>query len=340
MKVINARAELLNLMQEGVPLVERPYQALGERLGLLESEVIALVEDAYTSGLIRETSAIFDAQAIGYQSTLGAIKIAPEDLDATALRVSAHPGVGHNYTRDHEFNLWFTLAVPPDKEIEGEIQSLAGQWPWHSFPSLKTYKIGVRFDMIEGSAASRFGRHVEPKPIPLDQRIINVIRALQIDLPRTSRPFDEVSGRFGLNSAELLEDAKRLENMGAIRRFASVLRHREAGYRGNIMSAWDVLEADCDSAAEFLCTLTGVSHCYQRPVYSDWPYRLFAMIHAHSETECLDIAQDAAEKIRPRKHILLKSIKEYKKQRVRYFETNYKAQPWQFHAEVVQPKKT
>ena len=105
--------ELLNAVQWDFPLEPRPYAALGERLGIPEPEVrerIAKVKDA---GVLRQLSAIFDTRALGYSSALVAAKIDPEHIDEAAAIISEHPGVSHNYKRNHAYNLWYTIAVPP-----------------------------------------------------------------------------------------------------------------------------------------------------------------------------------------------------------------------------------
>lgn len=313
---------LITLAQEGIPLVERPFAALGEQAGVDEAAALEAIGQALEDGLIREISGIFEARAIGYHSTLAAMRVPDEGLDEAAAVVSAHPGVSHNYARQHPINLWFTLAVPAAEDIRQELSRLAeasGGWPHYYFPTLRTFKIGVRFSLGADDSASASGAARKVEPLQVDEHLKTIIRALQHPLPLIQRPFDRIAGQHGLQEGTLLEEARRLKEHGALRRYAAVVRHRAAGYRGNIMSAWDVAPEDLEEAAAHLSSLSAVSHCYERPTYPDWPFALFAMVHARTEEACREVIQNAAEVIRPRKLQLLKSVREYKKQRVRYY---------------------
>src|SRR5215468_10742105 len=102
--------ELLNAVQWDFPLEPRPYAALGDRLGLAEPEVRARVAAVKELGVLRQLSAILDTRALGYNSSLVAAKIDAGRVDEAAAVISEHPGVSHNYKRNHAFNLWYTIA--------------------------------------------------------------------------------------------------------------------------------------------------------------------------------------------------------------------------------------
>jgi len=104
---------LLNEIQLDIPVAERPFQFLGERLGVSEEEVLSAIHRLKKEGVIRQISAIFDTRSLGYESSLIAARIKQEKLDEAAAIISTHPGVTHNYARNHAFNLWYTVAVPP-----------------------------------------------------------------------------------------------------------------------------------------------------------------------------------------------------------------------------------
>ena len=144
---------LLDLLQRDFPLNAQPFAAIGERLGLPEEEVLARVrrlKGTERGRLIRQISAIFDTTALGYKSTLVAMQVPQGEVDRAAAAINRHPGVSHNYQRDHAWNLWFTLAVPPEEDLEASAQALvreAGGYPYRLFPALRVFKIGVRLDM-------------------------------------------------------------------------------------------------------------------------------------------------------------------------------------------------
>src|SRR5688572_7554364 len=118
-------AALLNRIQDDFPLCRRPFQSLGEALGLDETEIMSRLAALRTSGVLRQISAIFDTTALGYKSSLVAMRFVPDQLNAGAGLISAHPGVSHNYKRNHEFNLWFTVAVPPEASLDWTVARLS-----------------------------------------------------------------------------------------------------------------------------------------------------------------------------------------------------------------------
>src|SRR2546423_14563628 len=110
---------LLELIQAEVPLEPRPFAALAMKLHADERTVINRVIDLrwWRQSVIRQISAIFDSKALGYQSTLVAAKVDEAKLEGAAAIIGKHPGVSHNYRREHAYNLWYTLAVPPDSRL-------------------------------------------------------------------------------------------------------------------------------------------------------------------------------------------------------------------------------
>ena len=142
---------LLERMQAGFPLVPCPFAALGEELNLDESDVLDRVRQLKEAGIIRQIGAIFDTRRLGYQSTLVAFHARNGALEEVANQVSAHGGVSHNYARPHHYNLWFTLAVPPGREVEDEIERLAqatGTADWLNLPALRVFKIRTHFNSV------------------------------------------------------------------------------------------------------------------------------------------------------------------------------------------------
>ena len=103
--------KLLNLMQGQFPLAPRPYAAVAEKAEVTEAEVMARVQRLLDDRIIRQVTPIYDTRAFGYGSMLVAAKVDPEHPWRAATIINSHPGVSHNYLRNHEFNMWFTIAV-------------------------------------------------------------------------------------------------------------------------------------------------------------------------------------------------------------------------------------
>jgi glutamate-1-semialdehyde 2,1-aminomutase len=319
---------LLDLLQRDFPLNARPFAALGERLGLSEEEVLARVrrlKGPEKGRLIRQISAIFDTTALGYKGTLVAMQVPQDQIDRAAAAINRHPGVSHNYQRDHAWNLWFTLAVPPDQDLEASAQALtarAGGYPYRLFPALRVFKIAMQLD-IEGTGGvspADSAQAVSPGPAAvLTERDRAFIRELQEDIEIVRQPFAGVAQRLGVSQEEVLAWLREAKAAGRLRRFAAILRQRQAGYVANGMVAWRVPEDSIEKVAAVAAALPQVSHCYQRPTYPDWPYNLFTMIHAKSKEDCQAIAGRISEATGVGDYVILFSTKEYKKERLKYF---------------------
>ena len=139
-------------MQGQFPIAPRPYQHVAGEAGITEQEVLARVQRLLDERIIRQVTPIFDTRALGYSSMLVAAKVDPENPWRAANIINAHPGVSHNYLRNHEFNIWFTIATEPDSPLglEGTLQvlaRLAGAESVRQLPTLKLFKIRMDLEM-------------------------------------------------------------------------------------------------------------------------------------------------------------------------------------------------
>jgi siroheme decarboxylase len=322
--------QLLNGMQFDFPLTDSPWQALGQGVGLTGGQVLARVRKLKATGIIRQISAIFDTKALGYASTLAAARVPDGRLDEAAAVVSQHPGVSHNYKRQAEFNLWFTLAVPPGESLDGHLKRLADQARFEDYlalPTIRTFRIGVKLDVGGGGQADKTDtpavkHHHRAEPVALTEVDRDYIRALQDDLPLEERPFEPACRVLGVGFDDLRSWVQKMQEAGVLRRFAAILRHRQAGFSANGMVVWRVPDEHIEQAGLLAAEAPEVSHCYQRPCSQAWPYNLYTMIHARSESGCQQVIDRIAAGLAPlgvTGHRTLYSTTEYKKQRVRYF---------------------
>ncbi len=321
--------EILNFIQREFPLVREPFEAIGREVGVAGDEVIRRVEALKRGKVIRQISAIFDTRVLGYQSTLVAARIPKENLSEGAKAINSHPGVSHNYERNNEFNLWYTVAVPPGSRLglEGTVDvlhNISGSEKTRILPTLKLFKIGVTLDMNKGATAKKEAPQYGEKDRNKADRNVGeddkaAIRALQEDIPLTPRPFDLWGGQIGFSYEQLLEKAYELQERKIMRRFSAVLYHRKAGFRANAMGVWKVPEGREEEVGNIFAQYQAVSHCYQRPTYEDWPYALFSMVHGRSVEECEGVLDAMAEETGLTERESLYSTREYKKTRVRYF---------------------
>ncbi len=337
MEITDADAQLLNAVQWSFPLDARPYAVLGERLGLTESEVIDRLRTVKDAGILRQLSAIFDTRALGYTSALIAAKIDPDRIDLAAEAINAHPGVCHNYKRNHDYNLWYTLAVPPGEDFDAHLDVLhqaSGASVTRKLPTLKLYKIGVKLDMTGETAADAKAEvleHERPErkaemPAPdLSPIEVAAITLCQEDLPLEPRPFAVQAEKLGITEDEMLAILASFTERKLMRRFAAVMNHRNAGFKANAMGVWAVPEGDLDAIGPQMAGFAAVSHCYRRPTYDDWPYTVVTMVHGRSARDCEATIDAIASETGVSEYTLLWSIKEYKKVRLRYFTPEWEA---------------
>ena len=324
---------LLDLMQDHYPLVERPYQALGEQLGLSEDEVLARLAQARAAGVVRQICAIFDTKALGYSSALVAMRVPPEHLKRAVRVLNAHPGVSHNYRRNHDFNVWFTVAMPPGADLDAVIQrlhDLALAESTRPMPTLHLFKIAVTLDMTGDRAVDERGtpeytqeRRVEAAGHPITDADIAYIRATQDDMPDVPEPFAAIGAPLGMTGAEVIAYGRRMIEHGHLRRFASIINHRQAGFRANGMAVWSVPPERVLEFGQFVAGYRNVSHCYQRPTYPDWPYSVFSMLHHAKVAGVEETAAAIARDTGVTDFRILYSTTEYKKIRLPYFTPEY-----------------
>jgi DNA-binding Lrp family transcriptional regulator len=326
--------KLLDTMQGKFRIVPRPYAEVATLLGVEEETVLTRVRELIEQRIIRQVTPIFDTRALGYQSMLVAAKVDPEHPWRPAKIVNAHPGVSHNYLRNHEFNMWFTVATEPDSPLglEGTLEVLkqeTGAESVRQLPTLKLFKIRMDLEMSgDTETLAKSAQIVEPvdiEPQPYDELDKAVIRATQGDLPVVSEPYADAARELGMEVDALIAHLEGMVERGLLRRVAAILFHRRAGFSANGMGVWKVPEDQILEAGRRMAAFRGISHCYERPTYADWPYQLFTMAHGRSKEECdaiLDAVRDEVGCIEDR--ATLYSSTEFKKVRLLYFTDDFK----------------
>ena len=327
---------LMNLLQSSFPIDPEPFALVASEAELELDDVLARTQRLLDGRIIREITPIFDTRALGYESMLVAAKVDSEHPQRAAQIVNSHPGVSHNYLRTHDFNLWFTIATPPDSELglRGTLDALmreTGAESMRELPTLTLFKINMNLEMEKGTEALTAApveaappRELDAQPYDADD--IALIKALQGPMAAVERPYDEAAAELGIPTEDLLERLRSLVDRKILRRVAAILYHRRAGFSANGMGVWKVPDEEIMEVGARMASFRGISHCYQRPTYADWPYSVFTMAHGRSKEECdavLDsIAADCG--IGPDGRATLYSSTEYKKIRLHYFTDDYR----------------
>jgi DNA-binding Lrp family transcriptional regulator len=323
----NVDKKLLNVIQAEFPLSREPFAALGLRLNINSNEVIARIESLKVGGIIRLIGPVFNPRKLGYQTTLAGMKVSAERLDEAERIVSIHPMVSHCYERDHNFNIWFTLAMPVAKDLDSEIRKLGSNAKTNeilNLPAIRIFKIGAYFNLgrnyasLPNAITSEDGNsNIDAELSPTDRALIN---ELQQDLPLNEKPFDMISAGLSMDIDRFFSCCQSLLQRGIMRRFSASINHSKLGFTANAMACWNIPSDIIEAAGKRIARFPEVSHCYERQISPLWSYNLFAMIHATSREAC----QAIADRIRSEtgfkndKSVLLFSTREIKKTRVRY----------------------
>jgi DNA-binding Lrp family transcriptional regulator len=322
--------ELLYQMQNAFPMTQKPFLEIAKALDATEADVLQTVQQLKEDKIIRQTSAIFDTKRLGYTSSLVAFKVSAEQIETAANIINAHPGVSHNYLRNHDYNIWFTMAVAPDSQFGLErtieiLQEQTGAEDAIILPTLKMFKISVKMDTTGKRAKKEKVKRVAHKALTLTDTHIAIIKELQKDIAITSEPYAEAIERLEIDYETFFTIAHELKDAGVMRRFATILNHRKAGFSANAMSVWSVPEEDGERIGKEMAEFSAVSHCYLRPKYPNWPYNLFAMVHAKTQEECDALIDEMAKESGLSEYSKLYSSVEFKKQRLVYFDDAFKA---------------
>lgn len=314
--------KILEIIQDGFPLEERPYAALGRRLGVSEEDAFEYVENLRKSGVIRRLGGIYDSRRLGYISRLCAGVVPEGNLDGFAAAADKITAITHNYIRSHAYNVWFTVIARSEAEIQETVRGLEAETALHDAHVLSASRL-FKINTVMGKAVAsakvvdqavdklvsnkQVLKSAEPfVPSAKDRHRIN---SLSKDIPHTLTPFSDL----GIDISEIWGDLDR----EIMRRFGAVLRHQQAGFDANAMVCFSV--KDADTAGKVLAENPHVSHCYERSPFEGFPYNVYAMFHGQSEAELEQSICSAVSALNGPEHAVLTSLKELKKTSFVYF---------------------
>jgi len=309
---------LIDRLQDGLPLVERPYAAAAGELGLSEADLLARLRRLLDAGVLSRFGPMYHAERLGGGLSLAAMAVPEPDFEAVAETVNGFPEVAHNYARDHDLNMWFVLATERPGRIPETIREIeaATGLSVYDMPKRREFYVGLRLRArAEGDAGASEGAAAGPVPRargsddaegtpgaaetsaaaldPLDRALVEHTQA---GLPLQPDPWGAVAAQAGTDRAAVLARLARMQETGAIRRIGAVPNHYALGYRANGMSVWDVPDDRVAELGRRVGDLAFVSHAYERPRHPPiWPYNLFAMVHGKTRDEVqAQVAQIAA----------------------------------------------
>ncbi len=313
--------QLCTTLQEGLPVCERPFDKIADDLEVSTKQVLEEIRHLKENGTIRRFRAIINYRTLGKTGTLVTAHIPEDKLNEVTESVNALPGVSHNYLREHFYNLWFTLQAQSTSEIEQILAGLRERFgiTFHSLPTVRTFKLNVRFDVADNK------QNIENKVIskPKDQTVIlnenekAILSKLQKELEITEMPFSFLSNEK-LSIEDVLKIIRELIAKGVIRRIAAVIDYKEVGFAANVLFACEVPQGRIIEVGEKLALSPLVSHCYERKTFEAWPYNLFAMLHAQSIDEIKNEVDQFLQAEKLTSYQLLPTISELKKEPVQH----------------------
>ncbi len=279
---------LCTLLQQGIPVCERPFTKIAKNLGVNTDQVLDNIRQLKNTGIIRRFRAIINHRTLGKESTLVTAHVPEDILKNVTESVNNLSGVSHNYLREHFYNLWFTLQAKTTGEIDDILSGLREKFgiDFHSLPVFRTFKLSVQFNVI-GNKPNNENKNVskpENRKVSLNENEKYVLLKLQNELEITEKPFSFLVNE-NLSIDDILKIIQHLIDTGVIRRIAAVINYTEIGFNANVMFACQVPKERIVDTGEKLASMEIVSHCYERKTFNDWPYNLFGMLHARSMDE-------------------------------------------------------
>jgi DNA-binding Lrp family transcriptional regulator len=288
-------AALIDGYQSGFPVRERPFDAVGEVLGVPGEEALERVERLYEEGIFRRFGPVLNPPVIG-SSTLAAVRAPEERFDEVADVINGYRQVNHNYARDHEWNMWFVVtaaskerrdAILADIEAETGLAVLV-------LPMLTDFYIDLEFPVVN---SDRFAREsldeTDVDATTISERaaadLTDLERRLLLEIqegfPLSATPYRDLADSLGRPVSEVLGAVERLRDAGCIKRIGCVVNHLKTGFDANCMVVWDVPDERLDELGVAVGRLPYVTLCYHRPRRpdQDWGYNLFTMVHGREQ---------------------------------------------------------
>ncbi len=280
---------LLDEFQRDFPLVQRPFAQLAKALDLTETDVIARLDRLQALGTVARVGGTVRPNTAG-ASTLAALAVPDDRIEAVAEIVGQEPGVNHSYLREDDWNLWFVATAPDAAGLEASLARIGARTGLQvlSLPLLRAFNIDLGFRLTGPRAALTTETAVDASILQASDRPL--LQMMAAGLPLVPRPFDSMAAGLNWTEAQVLDRLDRLTKARILTRIGVIVRHRAIGWAANAMVVWDVPEAEIEAAGRALAALPGVTLCYQRrKVPGVWRYGLFSMIHGQSRADALTV---------------------------------------------------
>ncbi len=315
--------QLLTLLRRGLSLERRPFERLARELLIEPSEVLLRIGRLKAEGTVRKLAARFDIKKLGYKTSLVAMSFEKDELDQKAAIVNEHPGISYSCARYHEFNLWFTLSVPPGEFLEHHVARLhevSGAKKNLLLPITKilknplTEEVPAIFNPALDPVFSRSASAEE-----FSEREIRLIRILQEDLPLVDDPYARLARAAEISESEFLGAVKALKERGIFSGPQAVLENQRSREAHHTLIVWNIPEESIEKLGGEIAASNEVIHLSVRRLYRDFPYSVYAMVRASGFSFAEVVAQKIESRIGNWPRACLMIAKLYKKSKIHYF---------------------
>lgn len=272
--------KLLMELQYRFPLVPEPYREVAERLKTTEEDVIKRIKKL--QGIIKRIGAYISFRAMGKVSALVAARV---DVDRVSKVLRLDDEVSHCYERDHYFNLWYVIKAESREELAERVRSQLGGCEHHILYSRRTYKLSVKFDLIEG--VSRSPPEILPEEVPRLHGLESFLSMIR-KIPISRRPFREIGSSLGMSEEEVIKSIEELISKGAVRDFGAALDGDLIGFSQNCMLLIHSDEPD-HVCRRLALEVPEATHVVLRDVPEGWRYNCYAMVHARSREKADEV---------------------------------------------------
>ncbi|QSH41170.1 hypothetical protein P0136_09420 [Lentisphaerota bacterium ZTH] len=310
---------LLTLLQQGVSISPKPFSGIAEQLELDEAEVIQRAVYLKREGLIRRFGGVWNSARLGFKSCLFAVDIPLAKVDNVAAIINEDPGVTHSYLRDGRPNLWFTLTAHESEfgfKVEA-IRNFARPYQLLEMPAVKHFKVQVIFDK-SGRTDRQRSCPFPTSSVKLTSFERELVKYFQGDVSLAGNCFKAAACKFCCSEENILSGLKKLYDKGALKRIAAIIRHTRFGFKGNSMCVWSMEPDKLAESGNMLASRNEVSHCCERKSCAEFPFNLYAMVHASNEAAVKDKVA-VLSSILSTPATMLTSVRELKKTSPVYF---------------------
>ncbi|MGI6240629.1 MAG: hypothetical protein ACOYJW_01670 [Candidatus Omnitrophota bacterium] len=317
---------LLSLLRQGVPFVNRPFDAIGEQMGLDGADVILQIERMRKEGYLSAIRPIWDHRFFGYQGAWAAMKFSEQSLEQKLEIIGQHPGVIYMAQRDHEVNGWFYITAPGGHDLEAHVRILEKKTEAEKtlfLPIQRILKGAGEMRVFAGGVpeqvnqtAGSIKRTGETK---LTLQEIRLIRLLQEDFLLTDEPFRRMAETLAIPESAMLHLLQGLFQKGYLKRIGISGGSKPASQQNRFLVVWQIPEEKINFCAERFADFPSVISAGLRPAAPEFPYTVYTTVES-KELETLELLiLKIADKIGHWPNRVILTVREFRKTAIRYF---------------------